>query len=382
MTPEEYNILSQLTYLDFGFDGTDTSGTLQEICQRYVAKAGDVTAGENGLNAKLNTDYLNAAKAIANGEYPGLSNLTYAGGQNNNDTTGFVGYAFNDGDKVICSYRGSEGEIFDPNAVDWADDFGAGLQGQSVQYADALEFTRKMTKGKDFTVAGHSKGGNIGLYVASQLDNCEGGMVYDAQGFPPGYLTEYDINKMRESGVINYAAADDSVGGSLAHYENRQFVKTDKHGLNVVENHMASSILFDEDGNPIPAKRGGVSKVAEMISVAIASRTVIAKQDEILVPVDQMRDTIAGYSKAKEHLQGSYRNMERAMEALEHVWNGIAQMTMRYQWHAIYGNISKADEKMADAIDELRATVELFTENEQKTSASFASLDYGDSPFA
>ena len=45
VTPQEYNVLDQLSYLDFGFDGTDTSGNLQQICSRIVAEKG-AAAGE------------------------------------------------------------------------------------------------------------------------------------------------------------------------------------------------------------------------------------------------------------------------------------------------------------------------------------------------
>jgi len=370
MTAQEYNVLAQLTYSDFGFDGTSTSGTLQEICQRIVANP----------NSSMNEATLNAAKAIANGDYPGLSNLTYAGGQNNNDTSGFVAYAFNNGDEVICSYRGSEEGMFNLEAMDWRDNVNAGLRGQSVQYSEALEFAREMSKGKDLKVNGHSKGGNLALYVASQMDNCTGGTVYNGQGFPAGYLTEYEINRLKESGVINYTGERDVVGGLLVHYETHVFVDTNT--LNVVENHELSSIEFDKDGNPIPSKQGIISKAFEQVSNIVASRTVIATQDEILVPVDEMQDSISSFKNAQDHLQNSYRNMERAMDALEHVWSGVAQVAMRYQWHTIYGNISKADEKMDDAIDELRATLQLFTQNEQNTSSSFAALDFGESPFA
>ena len=186
----------------------------------------------------------------------------------------------------------------------------------------------------------------------------------------------------KESGVTNYTGEHDVVGGLLVHYEEHIFVETDKSMFDVGGNHELSSIEFDKDGKPIPSKQGIISKAAETISNYVASKTVIAKQDEILVPLDQMRDSIAGFTNAQDHLQNSYRNMERAMDALEHVWNGVAQAAMRYQWHTIYGNISQADAKMEDAIDELRATLELFTDNEQNTSASFAALDYGESPFA
>ena len=381
MTPEEYSVLAELTYMDFGFDGTDTSGTLQEICQRIVENAGDVTAGQNELNARLNTDYLNAAKAIANGEYPGLSNLTYAGGINHNDTTGTVAYAFNDGDTVICSFRGSEGEAKD-GAIDWRDDVNAGLYGQSIQYPEALEFAREMSKGKDLLVSGHSKGANIAMYIASQLDNCKGGDVFNGQGFPEGYLTEADIQRLRNSGVTNYVVDHDLVGAIDAHYENRVFVQGKGEMQDIVDNHMISGIIFDENGHPLPSEQGILAKVIETVTIAITSGTSIATKDEIVVPQEEILSSITSFTHAQEHLQDSYKNMERAMDALNQVWMGIAHKALDYQWHTIYGNITQADEKMADAIEELRITHDLFDQNEQKLSASFFSLDQGDSPFA
>ena len=58
MTAQEYNVLAQLTYSDFGFDGTSTSGTLQEICQRIV----------DNPNSNMNEATMNAARDIASGK--------------------------------------------------------------------------------------------------------------------------------------------------------------------------------------------------------------------------------------------------------------------------------------------------------------------------
>ena len=74
--------------------------------------------------------------------------------------------------------------------------------------------------------------------------------------------------------------------------------------------------------------------------------------------------------------------MEKAMNALNNTWSGIAHLMLEYQWHSIYGNITKADEKMEDAINELRVTHDLFDKNEKNVSSDFFSLDIGDSPFA
>ena len=211
---------------------------------------------------------------------------------------------------------------------------------------------------------------------------CKGGMVYDGEGFPEGYLTEYSIKKMRESGVINYTGDNDLVGGSLTHYEDHRFVDTGKGEFDFVENHKASNIRFDENGNPIPSKQGKISKLVQKVSNALADRMVIKTQDEILVPLDQIEESIYSFTNAQDHLQGSYRNMERAMDSLERIWSGAAQLAMRYQWNSIYGNISQADEKMEDAINELKVTLRLFSQSEQKLTSSFIAMDSGESPFA
>lgn len=348
MTPKEYAVLNRLCYEDFGFDGTDTSGTLQDICQRIVQEKGDA-AGE-------------AVQAVARGEYPGLSKLTYAGGQNNNDSSGMVAYAYSDGDNVICSFRGSEGDMI--SNVDWKDDYYAGLQGQSLQYTEALAFAQEMSKGKNLVVTGHSKGGNIAMYVASKQGDCTG-ITFNAQGFPPGYLTEGDIRRLRESGLINYVTDNDLVGSLLEHYENRKYAEgVSQNDIRFDKNHTLENMKFDASGNPIPSKQSNVTKNIERASIRLASHFAIATQDEILVPRGEMLQSISSFKKAQTHLQGSYRNMEKAMDHLNSVWKGLAYNALLYQWKSIYGNISKAEERMVDAINELQLTHDLFDHNE------------------
>ncbi len=367
MTPEEYNVLDQLTYLDFGFDGTDTSGNLQQICQRVAAQRGK-DAGDTVL-------------AVARGDYPGLNGLSYAGGVNHNDTTGLVAYAFQDGDTVICSYRGSEGEML--KNVDWRDNLNAGLHGHSIQYGEALEFAREMSQGKDLNVTGHSKGGNLAMYVASKADNCTGGVAYDSQGFPPGYLTEADIQRLKDSGLTNYVVDNDYVGSLLVHDENRVFVKGKNwFDFNVAENHKLENIRYDENGKPIPSQQSRITRALERVTSQAAEYTVIATRNEILVPREEMLATVSRFSLARNDLQGAYERMESAMAALNNTWSGVAHQALEYQWKSIYGNIVKADEKMEDAICELRIVHDLFSENERQAASGFASLSVGESPFA
>lgn len=392
MTPQEYNILNKITYSDFGFDGScDTSLSLQEMCRQAI----------NNSPKNTKPDVLECMRAVTNGEYPGLSNLTMKGGVNNNDTTGLVAYAFQDGDTVICAYRGSEpGD----NAKDWVDNIASGVTGiDSVQYREALAFALEMGQGANLEVTGHSKGGNLAMYVASQTE-VSGGYAFDGQGFPNGYLSRKEIQRLRDSGLINYVTYNDWVGTLLNHPENRRFVdgKNDDDYA-AINNHDLLNMKFDENGNPIPAEQctatkvweastSGIQKVIEpfpgFINLAehlkrkfIPIQFGFSSSDRITVPLDEMTATIGRYELAHDELEDSYVNLSRAMDALDKAWKGIAYLEFRYQLSSIRGNIERADEKMQDAVDELKKTYDIFTNVERSNTSMMAGLDIGTSPF-
>lgn len=391
MTPQEYNILNKITYSDFGFDGScDTSLSLQEMCRQAI----------NNSPKNTKPDVLECMRAVANGEYPGLSNLTMKGGVNNNDTTGLVAYAFQDGDTVICAYRGTE-----QGAKDWVDNIAPGVTGiDSVQYREALAFALEMGQGANLEVTGHSKGGNLAMYVASQTE-VSGGYAFDGQGFPNGYLSREEIQRLRDSGLINYVTYNDWVGALLNHPENRVFVdgKSD-NDFDILGNHDLLNMKFDENGNPIPAEQSTVTKVEEAATIGLQKdivgpfpgvvnwledrkRNFITKHfgfsssDRITVPLDEMTATIGRYELAHDELEDSYVNLSRAMDALDKAWKGVAYLEFRYQLCSIRGNIERADEKMQDAVDELKKTYDIFTNVERSNTSMMAGLDIGTSPF-
>lgn len=392
MTVQEYNVLNQIVYSDFAFDGScDTSGSLQEMCRQMVesGKTGDGGSAE-------------CIKAIANGEYPGLSNLTLKGAVNNNDTSGLVAYAFQDGDTVICSYRGSE---FSNNGIDWVDNGAAGVTGtDSIQYREALAFALEMSQGSNLEVTGHSKGGNIAMYVASQTD-VSGGYTFNGQGFPLGYLSAGDIQRLRKSGLINYVTDNDLVGSLLFHPENRRFVDgKSENDFDVGGNHGLLNMKFDKNGNPIPSKQSAFTLFVEATTKSIqggtfgqistlinlynkTKRKVVTSlfgysaSDRITVPLDEMTATVERFEVAHEELDDSYTNLSRAMDALDRAWKGVAYLEFRYQLATVEGNIKRADAKMLDAVDELKKTHDIFTKAESSVKSTMASLDLGTSPF-
>lgn len=101
----------------------------------------------------------------------------------------------------------------------------------------------------------------------------------------------------------------------------------------------------------------------------------------IKVSADEMRETATQYVSAQAALQEAYDNMDRAVRVLDSAWKGEAYVAMRTQWNLTYKNISTANERMQDAIDELNASANLFENNEMKIVNAVQSLDVGTSPF-
>lgn len=246
MTTEEYNVLNQLTYFDLNTSGNAKGKTLSEICRSMQS---DVESG------KIDSKYAEAITAVADGKYPGLSDIVLKDSLNSNDSTGLVAFAFESPDGVICSYRGSEGSMLAMDR-DWSDNVAAGITGVSSQYADAVAFARRNSEGENLYLTGHSKGMNLAMYVASQVENCKGGEGFNGQGFPAGALSPQEIMRLKNSGMTNYVTENDWVGSLLFQPGNVKYVKgNSKNPFNVLENHGLLNVCFDENGEVYPTSQ-------------------------------------------------------------------------------------------------------------------------------
>lgn len=264
LTDYQYSILSDLAYEDI--PGHYLNGvpamTAQELCRKLI---------EDGKASGGSPEFRSSVESIAystSPEYADLQSLVFKGGVDKTSTTGFTAIAFGlpDGGGTIAAFRGS-----DAQAIDWADNFGAGITGYSVQYNDVKSFMATFAGEGDVYVTGHSKGGHNAMYAAATSPNVVGGAAFDAQGFPPSrrVLNSQETARLQNSGLVNYVAESDTVGAILDHPEKRVFVKTkeDRSPFDIVYNHTLDSLLFNEDGSAARGSRSLYSVIAQQITL-------------------------------------------------------------------------------------------------------------------
>jgi WXG100 family type VII secretion target len=104
--------------------------------------------------------------------------------------------------------------------------------------------------------------------------------------------------------------------------------------------------------------------------------------ERITVSTEEMQATLSTYSTQKGAQATAFTSMNTAVNALDSVWQGDASNTFKQQFQKFYNNIRLSEEKMQDAVDELRKTSDAFTEAENANKTTFAGLDTGTSPFA
>jgi len=254
MTPWHYRYLC-------AFVGNDLIGelgqTLGALCIR-ILREDDLKRLKCGALGGEARDVLKVISGTSE-----LSRLKVIDYINLDETTGFVGYAFEARDQsVTCAFRGSEWVGCEAKTnIDWWDDFGAPFHG-SVQYSDVERFIAPYPAGA-VTFSGHSKGGHNALYAcAASANPAANAVAFNAQGFAPGYLN-FRQNQALRKRAVNYVVQDDIVGALMAHPENRTFVKR-KHGEFP---HSLTAFTFDEAGNPVPGKRPLWSHLIEMATI-------------------------------------------------------------------------------------------------------------------
>lgn len=187
---------------------------------------------------------------------------------NHNHTNGFVGYAFEDArGAVLAAFRGSESTHgCAPSNVDWWDNVRAPLLG-SAQYDDVRRFAARHAR-RPLLFTGHSKGAHNALYaLATSQNTAARAVVFDAQGFARGQLSEAERAALEER-ALNYVQRDDVVGALLWHPERRIFAQ----GVGEGNPHALSAMAFDEAGYPIPARRTLRSRAAGIMSRALYER--------------------------------------------------------------------------------------------------------------
>jgi len=103
--------------------------------------------------------------------------------------------------------------------------------------------------------------------------------------------------------------------------------------------------------------------------------------ERILVSTEDMLATLSTYSSQKNAQSVAFNKMNSAVNSLQGMWEGEAANTFKQQFQKFFANIRLSEDKMQDAVDELRKSSEFFTEAEKTTGTAAGALDVGTSPF-
>lgn len=105
--------------------------------------------------------------------------------------------------------------------------------------------------------------------------------------------------------------------------------------------------------------------------------------ETIKVSTEEMQSTLNTFNTQKGAQMSAYESMKSTIGGLAGSWQGEASQTFQGQFQTFYGNISQSEAKMADAVDELAKSAELFVGAEiERLKSGAAALEVGRSPFA
>ena len=104
--------------------------------------------------------------------------------------------------------------------------------------------------------------------------------------------------------------------------------------------------------------------------------------DMIKVSTEEMNACIAKYTAEKAKLMNALQICLKASQLLTQSWAGPSFTVCCAKMANTYKNLAQTEQKIDDAISELRSTISIMEAAEGKISSNAASLDTGTSPFA
>lgn len=202
---KELNLISQLAALDLPID---------------TIKLPDYTIGEMVYDLMEKVTSLKGDGAMSSGEWrtslclmaenPRLTALKVLA-YTNQPENGLVGYCFSDeaSDSGIIAFRGTTG-------IGWIDNIKGGFVCDTPQQIKALEFFHEVDAAfnfKNYTLTGHSKGGNNSQYITivdgNKVSSC---VTFNSQGFSAEFIRKYCLQiKENKKKIVAYESAWDVV---------------------------------------------------------------------------------------------------------------------------------------------------------------------------
>ena len=105
-------------------------------------------------------------------------------------------------------------------------------------------------------------------------------------------------------------------------------------------------------------------------------------KDIIKVSTEEMSECISRYTSEKSRLMEAFTICISASTLLAQSWAGPSFAVCCAKMAATYANLFQSEQKMDDAIDELKSVIDIMETAEGKVQSDAGSLEVGDSPFA
>lgn len=201
----ELNLISQLAALNLPVDvSLLPEYRLEEMVATLLKNVNDLQ-GDCAMSAAEWDKSLHLM--MANPKLTALRVLAYT----NQPENGLVGYCFSDltPDCGIIAFRGTTG-------IGWVDNIKGGFLTDTPQQLKALEFFHAVDAAfnfKQYTLTGHSKGGNNSQYITivdgSKINRC---VTFNSQGFSAEFIRKYaNAISANQGKIIAYESAWDVV---------------------------------------------------------------------------------------------------------------------------------------------------------------------------
>lgn len=205
LTHSDLNLISQLAALDLPTDHSRLSDyTLAEMVDALLGKV-DSLGGDCAMSSSEWLISLHLMKD--NPRLRPLKVLAYT----NQPENGLVAYCFSDltQNTGIIAFRGTTG-------IGWIDNIKGGFACDTPQQLKALSFFHEVDGIFDFenyTITGHSKGGNNGQYITivdgKKISHC---VTFNSQGFSSEFIRKYSRQiKENKNKIVAYECAWDVV---------------------------------------------------------------------------------------------------------------------------------------------------------------------------
>ena len=227
-------ILSTLSYIEYDgfvpFDGNESGVLFAEVAgQTYDAI--DLTAPRcKDPFFEYIPDLL--LKAAGTRRYGGLRLSYYINRLNYDNSEQFSAIVFSLSDQLhYIAFRGT-----DDNLIGWKEDFMMSFLDEVQAQRDAVEYTKYIVSNLqgDIYLGGHSKGGNLAVYVAASLEEIQDRIIAvynnDGPGFQEKFLESENYHNV-VSKIHTMLPKSSVVGMLMEHLEDYMVVNSNQKGI-------------------------------------------------------------------------------------------------------------------------------------------------------